>query len=987
MHSQDNNFIISPKCGNSEELEIEQKLGSIKMSKKSKSLSGEEVEFEAFSKQTSHGRTSGNSLIAHKLALGSDQNIKRQENSSHRIIKINPLTPRKKLDLKTVSGKASSRNLQKSQMQLSSEAKRRETKKWSKKTSVLSYNMSSLLSSGVNQSESGRKKTQGNESELEEVKKLKAHLKKNERRVQRIIQDNKRRNETYKRIWDNQNSKIKHLEHTVKKVNRENNEIKKDLKIVVEMRKFLQRRVNFLEDQNRKLMNKGNTQHEKVTDFKILGTEMMEVFHSPSREMDGDDLTIKHYNSNKNSILNSFDKNKSRNLDVPGSDPKPRKPSSQIRNLQISIPEQDAQDSTFKRKMRFQIRPKSIIGKGDIQRKKKPMSIIIPEEDSELQVKSTRLNKKFHFENEKPSGENTQEEQQKAEFLFEKKKHADKHDILANQLTGKFGKHQPVKTKAKRPKRKTKKFQKSNSKVYSSSNLEKSESASQKIYTSHKRLHKKNMANGFLDSMKREKKRRIRRGTEGGVAYTNGGNEALLSGTSALRLNQRIEANPQYRKKPGEQDDFFKKKFFLKSKINKKKAIKSVKEMDSQKYIRRNIKKISIDPQERADPRDWALQNESEEDLRQRKSSKLTFSNRDLVVERIKTEPVSKLQKDRIEFPDRTQNTSFRVNKDYKNNCSISDIRQEKKIPKKSQILRKNTAQDFDQIFSIPSGLRKRAEMRNDFGVAHLLHDRASDHFYRNFDLTRPPRKSELLRHEEEFRLRKVSKPLRVSENMHKPQDQQFSKQMFNENQLEGKPAFPNVTAPKKHPLNLTGYRKGGKKKERLSVNSGMAFQTPNYTRSGFGIVGQKYKTFRVYPEGVIGKKSRKSKAKEKPQKILSKDRKRKRKNKKKNTHKLTAKNFQAKRVRQKNTSNQKQILKIINTQSKETLGNQVSDQKQFPRYCEDLKSLEMAGEMNNTFEAQNKGLKKNNQYYSCKSIQKEGGGKNKNYIQAQGLR
>lgn len=198
MNSQDNNFIISPKCGNSEEieeLEIDRKFASIKMSKKSKSLSGDDVEFEEFSKQNSQGRTSRNSLIAHKLALGSDQNnqIQEKKNSSHRIIKINPLTPRKKLDLKTVSGKGSTRNLESRQkeLQLSSEAKRRratETKKWSKKTSVLSYNMSSLLSSGINQSESGDKTQRNKSQEIEEVRLLKAQLKKNERRVQRIIQ-------------------------------------------------------------------------------------------------------------------------------------------------------------------------------------------------------------------------------------------------------------------------------------------------------------------------------------------------------------------------------------------------------------------------------------------------------------------------------------------------------------------------------------------------------------------------------------------------------------------------------------------------------------------------------------------------------------------------------------------------------------------------------------------------------------------------------
>ena len=106
------------------------------------------------------------------------------------------------------------------------------------------------------------------------------------------------------------------MEETVTRVNRENIEMKKDLKIVSEMRKFLQRRVNFLEEENRKLQTKGREKTEEgIKDLKIWGTEMMEMFQSPTRIMDedtGEFLTIKHYNSNKNSILNSFDKNNSR---------------------------------------------------------------------------------------------------------------------------------------------------------------------------------------------------------------------------------------------------------------------------------------------------------------------------------------------------------------------------------------------------------------------------------------------------------------------------------------------------------------------------------------------------------------------------------------------------------------------------------------------------------------------------------------------------
>lgn len=57
--------------------------------------------------------------------------------------------------------------------------------RWSKKVSVQSQNVSSLMSSAVNQSESGKQKLARDE---EEVKAMRDQLKKNERRVQRIIQ-------------------------------------------------------------------------------------------------------------------------------------------------------------------------------------------------------------------------------------------------------------------------------------------------------------------------------------------------------------------------------------------------------------------------------------------------------------------------------------------------------------------------------------------------------------------------------------------------------------------------------------------------------------------------------------------------------------------------------------------------------------------------------------------------------------------------------
>jgi hypothetical protein len=195
VNSQDNNFVISPKYGNSEEGEIEfnPKYKSIHMSKKSKSLSGES-EFENFSRMNSQGPLSRQSLLAKKLIINSDQNIKisNHKNSSNRIIKINPLSPKSRL--KTLSGNASIRSIGTKNVEIdfcsdvkSKEIVLKENPKWAKKQSIQSYNMSSLMSSAINQSESGKQRLRSSEEE-EEVKNLKDQLKKNERRVQRIIQ-------------------------------------------------------------------------------------------------------------------------------------------------------------------------------------------------------------------------------------------------------------------------------------------------------------------------------------------------------------------------------------------------------------------------------------------------------------------------------------------------------------------------------------------------------------------------------------------------------------------------------------------------------------------------------------------------------------------------------------------------------------------------------------------------------------------------------
>lgn len=207
MNSQDNNFMISPKCGNSaqgeiEEFEINPKFKSIKMSNQSRSSNGE-TNFDNFSKQNSQGIVSRQSLKAQKLVISSDQNIKinNLKNSSNRIIKINPLSPDKKRFLRTISGNASVKEVSKKEIDLDlvSEIKYKkrntDTKKLSKKTSIISYNMSSLLSSGVNQNESMNFRNQKTGSEdTQEVKKLRDQLKKNERRVQRIVQGKERIN-------------------------------------------------------------------------------------------------------------------------------------------------------------------------------------------------------------------------------------------------------------------------------------------------------------------------------------------------------------------------------------------------------------------------------------------------------------------------------------------------------------------------------------------------------------------------------------------------------------------------------------------------------------------------------------------------------------------------------------------------------------------------------------------------------------------------
>lgn len=198
MNSLENNFIISPKCGGSlkgdpEELEVEHKFGSIKMSELSKSLSGDQGISDTFSRQNSQGQKSRISLMAQKIILNSDENIKIQLLNSNEELKNSQRTI---YEQERASAKNSGRNLKikNSGFELNSEVKNRrggftEDKRWSKKASILSHNKSSLMSSGFNQSESGKQKfLKTSSDDTEEIKILKAQLEKNERRVQRIIQ-------------------------------------------------------------------------------------------------------------------------------------------------------------------------------------------------------------------------------------------------------------------------------------------------------------------------------------------------------------------------------------------------------------------------------------------------------------------------------------------------------------------------------------------------------------------------------------------------------------------------------------------------------------------------------------------------------------------------------------------------------------------------------------------------------------------------------
>lgn len=140
--------------------------------------------------------------------------------------------------------------------------------------------------------------------------------------------DNKRRNETYKRLWDTQNQKIKDLEDTVQRVNSESNEMKKDMKIMVELRNYLQKKVTFLEEENRrfrernsnpnnKTVTNGHTNinqrgwdehdtHSRTKNLHIVESEMIDILHSPIRgAFDRGDM--KHYTSNNESAMNSID--------------------------------------------------------------------------------------------------------------------------------------------------------------------------------------------------------------------------------------------------------------------------------------------------------------------------------------------------------------------------------------------------------------------------------------------------------------------------------------------------------------------------------------------------------------------------------------------------------------------------------------------------------------------------------------------------------
>jgi hypothetical protein len=859
--------------------------------------------------------------------------------------------------------------------------------------------------------------------------------------------------------------KIRELEETVQRVNRENNEMKKDLKIVTEMRKFLQRRVNFLEEENRKLLQKDQKKTNKdegIKDLKIWGTEMMEMFQSPTRVMDGetgDYLNPKHYNSNKNSIMNSFDKNNSqvklenfekervREITINEAEfNKKKKKRPKMKNLEIMIPENEEKeetrenqlnDSKSKRKMRFQIKRKSNIIENDLilkkkkKKKKKTMNILIPEDDIKQKVKSTKMNKKIHFDNElnyKPSQENTHREMisDKKELLFEKKKHVDKYQVADGVdpvFFKNFTKSKPGKPKnsKKTKKRKNKKFQKGTLKMMSSSNLEKDHN--QKIHTSYKRIHNKNKGIWFLDSKKREKRQgRIRRGTEGAMYSAKNGSASLMMGMPFKNPQSKLtdpvfDKFPRYRlsnnKVKPDMEDVLKKTVFSKKKkyFNPKYGlIQSVNEIDlhSQKNIRRYKKQISIDPQDRIIKREWISHENSQEDSDTGESQKIIYSNRNLIVDRIKTEPHCQNPTVNIEFPENLPNSSFHLNNKNKNSCSISvsDIKSEKKMTAPLQNkdkLSKQNSQNLNQIFSFPH--HKKQDSRKDFAMTHLfLQNPGRNDIYKNLNIKTLQKKDETsfkpkrdYREKDRRKMITPNKQIEIIPSSKKSNKFKFSEELlqFDQMNLPEKKSSTKYTRVnydiRNNPLNLTGkihLGKPVKKKERLSVKSGISkpMKVQNYTSSRLRVVGQKYPGGFWYQDNIIGKMARKSKLTESNRKYISKERKRRVKQKKKLNEKDFLKGSNksklVKKKRQNRISNNIDYSNIGSSKGnaftyKDSISNSESaeDKFVFDGSNKELKSLEMQfkSPVTNTYNRKNEDAlsEQRAQYHSCKSIVK----------------
>lgn len=829
--------------------------------------------------------------------------------------------------------------------------------------------------------------------------------------------------------------------------------MKKDLKIVSEMRKFLQRRVNFLEEENRKLQTKGREKTEEgIKDLKIWGTEMMEMFQSPTRIMDedtGEFLTIKHYNSNKNSILNSFDKNNSRlqlddvhespmELQLPKKESKvviKKKKKLKMKNLEICIPENEKDPESSarekiisevpsKRKMRFQIKRKSVLNESELvpvkKKKKKKMNILIPDEDIKQKVRSTRMNKKIHFENEsvyKPSQENTYREVilEKKDLLFEKKKHIDTHHVsqgldpsfIKNFTNGKANKTRPAK-KTKR--RKTKKIHKGTLKMLSSSNLDKH--SNPKVHTSYKRIQNKSKGIWFYDSKKRERKQgRIRRGTEGAMYSTKNG--SLMTGLSPMPPSREGAKIPPGRlrlsnKGTSDFEDIFKNTNFVKKKGAKPRygLIQSVNEIElhSQKNIRGYKKQISIDPQDKLVRKDWVSRDNSEENLGTGDSQKIIYSNRNLIVDRIKTEPPCKVPIEHLDFNDKFQNSSFQMNQQNKNSCSISvsDIKSEKKRTaplKKTDHLLKSNLDDFNQIFQYPH--RQKGDSRSEFAMTHLfIQNPGRKDIYKNLNL-----KSVKMQGERRNELKEGSSKTGLLSSQKsdlglpskKSKQFKFSEDFITLNRqapVEGKRSKKQVGLKydfKNNPLNLTGKihtKNPAKKKDRLSVKSGVPKQMKiqNYTSSKLGIIGQKYAGGMWYQENIIGKMTRKGKFTDSNKKYMSKERKKKNRQKKRPNDKEFSRNLvkakSGRSKRQQRISNQIYYPNVESNKSndfayKDSVSNSESNEGKylFDLHSQELHSLELKRKkpITNTFERKNEDILSDQmaQYHSCKSITK----------------